>query len=302
MPRILNFGSINYDHIYCVEDFVKPEETIASTKYTIIHGGKGLNQSIALSRAGAQVYHAGAVGKQDGDSILKTLSSNGVNTDFVARKDCNTGHAIIQVNSRGQNCILIWGGANVEITEDQIADTFAHFSEGDFLLLQNETNLLKKMISLAKERKIKIVLNPSPMNKTIRSLPLELVDYLILNEVEAKAICGVDESHTHILDRITKMLPNAHIVMTVGAQGVYHKRENAEAVFHPAYRVEAVDTTAAGDTFTGYFIASVALGGSIQTAMQLASKAAAIAVTRFGAEPSIPYKDEVEQKKLAPQT
>lgn len=300
MAKILNFGSINYDHVYSVENFVRPEETIAATKYTITHGGKGLNQSIALARAGAQVFHAGAVGKSDGGAILQTLAGNGVNIDFVEQKDCSSGHAIIQVNSRGQNCILIWGGANLEITGQQIEDTLRHFAPGDFLVLQNETNLLERMIRLGRERKMKIVLNPSPMNATIPELPLGEIDYLIMNEVEARGICGLDAEPEELLRRLAEKFPQTMIVMTLGSRGVYCRKGTGAAVYHPAYRVDVVDTTAAGDTFSGYFIAAVARGETIPEALRQASIAAALAVTRFGAGPSIPLRSEVEQARLEP--
>lgn len=300
MAKILNFGSINYDHVYSVENFVRPEETIAATQYTITHGGKGLNQSIALARAGAQVYHAGAVGKSDGAAILQTLSGNGVNIDFVESKDCASGHAIIQLNARGQNCILIWGGANREISAEQIERTLAHFAPGDYLVLQNETNLLERMIRLGKERGMKIVLNPSPMNAVIPALPLELVDYLIMNEVEARGICGQDAEPGELLHQLTQRFPATTIVITLGSRGVYCKKGAGEATYNPAYQVTVVDTTAAGDTFSGYFIAAIARGEPVAEALRQASTAAALAVTRFGAEPSIPCWGEVEQARLNP--
>jgi ribokinase len=302
MAKILNFGSINYDHVYSVENFVRPEETIAATKYTIAYGGKGLNQSIALARAGARVYHAGAVGKSDGAAILQALTTNGVNIDFVEQKDCSSGHAIIQVNSRGQNCIMIWGGANREISEEQIERTLQHFDAGDYLVLQNETNLLEHMIRLGRERKMTIVLNPSPMTAVISSLPLDEIDLLIMNEVEAQDICGLNAAPENLLQVLSERYPDTMIVLTLGSRGVYCKKGAGETAYNPAYQVEVVDTTAAGDTFSGYFIAAIARGETISEALRQASTAAAIAVTRFGAEPSIPEWKEVVLAKLAPVT
>ena len=182
--RILNFGSLNIDNVYAVDHFIRPGETMSSLGMEVFCGGKGLNQSIAMARAGAQVWHAGAVGRNDGKKLLELLAESGVNTDFVRKTDGVSGHTIIQVDKNGQNCILLFGGANQEITPGQVDETLAHFEEGDILLLQNEINGLAGLIKKAAEKGMKIYLNPSPVTGELLELPLELVDCFILNEIE----------------------------------------------------------------------------------------------------------------------
>ncbi|MEM1486319.1 ribokinase [Oscillospiraceae bacterium PP1C4] len=295
--KLLNFGSLNIDYVYKVDHFVRPGETMSSESRQTLCGGKGLNQSIALQRAGVQVYHAGAVGKVDGDMLREVLQKNQVNIDFVKQcEDVATGHAIIQVNHAGQNCILLYGGANQTITEAHIDETLAGFSAGDFLILQNEINNLNYIMEQAHKKGLVIVLNPSPMNEKILALPLEFVDYFMLNEVEAADICGnVDKDD--LLGHLAQKYPKAKIVLTLGKHGVQYK-DGEQVLSHGIYKVPVVDTTAAGDTFTGFFIGSLVQGYAADEALRLASVASSIAVSRQGAEPSIPYMDEVKNSRL----
>lgn len=288
--KILNFGSLNIDCVYEVEHFVRPGETISSINRHVYCGGKGLNQSIALARAGAQVFHAGAVGAADGQILCDALSENSVNIDHVKRLEgVATGHAIIQVDRNGQNCILLFGGANQNIAENQIAETLRDFSAGDYLILQNEINENKRIMELAHQKGMVIVFNPSPMDEKIKSLPLDLVDYFLLNELEAADLCN---KKTDLPDEMSKQFPNAKIVLTLGEKGVRYKDRNLRLA-HGIYHVPVVDTTAAGDTFTGFFIGSVAGGCSCEEALRRASVASSIAVSRKGAIPSIPTMREV---------
>ena len=181
--KVLNFGSLNIDYVYSLDHFVQKGETISSDALNIFPGGKGLNQSLALGRAGVSTIHAGAVGK-DGEFLLKLLQESGVNIDYVQFLDSvQTGTAIIQKDKEGDNCIILYSGANHKISKAQVQKTIANFAEGDFLLLQNEINEIDSIMKLAHERGMKIVLNPSPMNEAILALPLEYVDYFLLNEV-----------------------------------------------------------------------------------------------------------------------
>lgn len=293
--KALCFGSLNIDYTYSVEHFVTAGETLASSQLNVFSGGKGLNQSIALSRAGAEVFHAGAIG-EEGQFLTEELKASGVDTSYVnVRNNIKTGHAIIQRDTNGGNCILLYGGANRSITRDEIDSVLSHFEPGDYLVLQNEINELAYMITQASEQKMKIVLNPSPMNADILALPLELVDIFVLNEVEASQILGISEIYTDkfsVIKLLAERFQNSAIVLTMGADGsaYYNGRKYIE---QEAYKVNAVDTTGAGDTFTGYFISAVMQGETIENAMRLASKAAAIAVTRNGASPSIPKREEV---------
>ena len=295
--KLLNFGSLNIDYVYKVDHFVRPGETMSSESRQTFCGGKGLNQTIALARAGVQVYHAGAVGKADGEMLLEALKKNNVNIDFVKQcEDVATGHAIIQVNRSGQNCIMLYGGANQTMTKEHIDETLAGFSAGDFLILQNEINNLGYIMEQAHKKGLVIVLNPSPMNEKILALPLEFVNYFMLNEVEAADICG-EESKDNLLGSLSRKYPKAKIVLTLGKQGVQYK-DGEQILSHGIYKVPVVDTTAAGDTFTGFFIGSLAQGYAAEEALRLASVASSIAVSRQGAESSIPYMDEVKNSNL----
>lgn len=296
--KVLCFGSLNIDYTYQVDHFVKKGETLSSDRLNVFSGGKGLNQSIALSRAGARTYHAGAVG-EDGVFLLQQLEDAGVNTDCVAvLPDMRSGHAVIQNDREGDNCILLYGGANQAITRDQADRVLEGFENGDFLVLQNEINELDYIMERAAEKGMKIVLNPSPINETIQYLPLECVDYFVLNEIEAVQILGEEMSEAEngqkLAEALRKRFTEAAVVLTLGAEGSVYMDEN-ETVCQEAYRVQAIDTTAAGDTFTGFFIGALIRGRNHKEAMAEAAKAAAIAVTRPGASPSIPKLKEVEE-------
>lgn len=291
--NILSFGSLNLDKVYGVEHFVRPGETISGLSMEEHCGGKGLNQSIAIAKAGGNVWHAGCVGQADGASLLNALSESGVDVSLVRQLECPSGHAIIQVDQDGQNCILLYGGANQQVTPEQIDQTLAQFQPGDLLVLQNEINNLAYLMQAAADRGMTIVLNPSPMNETILSLPLHLVSYFLLNEVEAQELCGEDKDETQYPQLLLERFPNSRIVLTLGSRGSIYQDAHCR-IEQPSYKVKAVDTTAAGDTFTGYFLASVSKGMDIAEALDKASKAAAISVSRHGASVSIPTPAEVE--------
>ena len=298
--KVLCFGSLNIDYTYKVPHFVKKGETLASERLQVFGGGKGLNQSVALAKAGTEVYHAGSIG-QDGRFLLDMLKDAGANTDFVKILDTvRTGNAIIQNDKSGDNCIILYGGANQAITREQVDEVMSHFESGDYLVLQNEINELGYIVEKAHEKGMIIVLNPSPMNEKILALPLDVINYFILNEVEAAQILGKEdkgeESWEQIADDLLKKFPQATIVLTMGSEGSVFKNQK-ETVCQSIYKVQAVDTTAAGDTFSGYFIGGILGGLSAKEAMDQASKASAIAVSRKGAAPSIPLLAEVQNYK-----
>lgn len=288
--RVLNFGSLNIDYVYKVDHFVLPGETLLSGNFTSFCGGKGLNQSIALKKAGADVYHAGKVG-EDGDILLKRLNEYGINTGFIRVESGAAGHAVIQVDKAGQNCIILHGGANQTMTEEYIDAVLDGFTEGDIILLQNEINMLDYIIDKAHKKGMGIALNPSPMSNVIGRLDLNLISWLILNEIEGKELSGCSRS-IDIAEMLHKRYPETAIVLTLGQEGVLF-RDKGQTLSHSAYNVEVVDTTGAGDTFTGYFIAAIAGKLSIPEALELASKASAIAVSREGASDSVPFLSEV---------
>lgn len=297
--KILNFGSLNIDYTYQVEHFVRAGETLSSSSMEMFSGGKGLNQSIALSKAGADVWHAGAVGSADGEFLLEQLEKGGVHTELIAHTEGKTGHAIIQKDGKGQNCILLYGGANQAITRQMVDQVMEHFGEGDFLILQNEISEIGYIMERAHEKKMKIVLNPSPMDGKIQGYPLEYVDYFLLNEIEASDLCGEAPGRDAdaLMESLGRRFPKARIVLTLGGDGSVYK--DGELLLRQGiYPVPVVDTTAAGDTFTGYFIGGLQRGEEPKAALEHAAKAAAIAVSRAGAAPSIPARDEVERFSL----
>ena len=297
--KVLNFGSLNIDYTYQVEHFVRAGETLSSSSMQMYSGGKGLNQSIALSKAGADVWHAGAVGREDGEFLLEQLKAAGVHTELIARTDGKTGHAIIQKDLAGQNCILLYGGANQAITRQMIDQAMGQFEEGDFLILQNEISGIGYMMEKAHEKGMKIVLNPSPMDGKLREYPLQYVEYFLLNEIEAADLCGEapGQDAGALMEALGRRFPRAKIVLTLGGDGSVFK--DGEILLRQGiYPVPVVDTTAAGDTFTGYFIGGLQRGEDPKTALEYAAKAAAIAVSRSGAAPSIPSRKEVEHFAL----
>ena len=295
--KVLCFGSLNIDNVYSVPHFITRGETLAARSLKVFSGGKGLNQSVALAKAGLNVFHAGAIG-EEGKFLIQELEAANVNTSFIEiLKDVQTGHTIIQNNDDGDNCIILFGGANREITKAQIDKTLANFSDGDALVLQNEINNLEYIAEQAKKRGMIIALNPSPMEENI--LPIfKYADYLLLNEVEAGQFLNKDisnETPEKIAGMLREKLPEAKIVLTLGTQGAVYS--DGKISFHqPAVRVKAVDTTAAGDTFTGFLLAGIFGGETPQWSMNFATNASAIAVTRHGAAPSIPTKEEVLEK------
>ena len=182
MRKFLSFGSLNIDYTYRVAHFVGAGETLAASEVKIFCGGKGLNQSVALAKAGGAVYHAGAIGT-DGTFLLEELQKANVNTELVTvLAHEKTGHAIIQNTADGENCILLYGGANKCIAREQIDAALARFAHGDMLVLQNEINEIPYLIERAKEKGMVIAFTPAPMHKNVRSYPLEKADYILLNE------------------------------------------------------------------------------------------------------------------------
>ena len=285
MEKILNIGSLNLDYVYAVPRFVMAGETMLSSHRDVFAGGKGLNQTVAAARAGAKVYHGGAVGA-DGDMLLDLLKGAGADVSAVARVDVPTGHAIIQVSPQGENAILILGGANRSVSADAVEGALAKVDAGDILLLQNEINGLDPIIRRAAEKGLRILFNPAPMEAAVKELPLHLLDTLIVNEGEGKALAGD-------MDALRAAYPRQKILLTRGSRGAT-LWTGSELLFQPAFPVAALDTTAAGDCFLGYYAAALSEGQPYARALRLASAASALAVQRRGAAPSIPIRREVE--------
>lgn len=288
--KIYNLGSLNLDFVYSVDHTVTAGETLSSDSRKVFCGGKGLNQSIALARAGVRVIHGAAVG-EDGQMLLDKLRSANVDVSRITRKEGSSGHAIIQVDKNGQNSILLFPGTNRLIDKEYVSEFLADAEKGDILLLQNETSGLDAAFKLATEKGMKIAFNPSPIADNIFTLPAETVNWWFCNEIEGEALFGSDAPQI-ICDNFIKRYPESTLVLTLGDKGCILK--NRDKQFHcPSKKVKAVDTTAAGDTFTGYFLAALLQGKSEEEAVELATRASAVTVSRNGASDSIPELSEL---------
>lgn len=296
--KILNFGSLNLDHVYQVPHFLQAGETLSALSEAVHPGGKGLNQSLALARAGADVYHAGVIG-QGGELLTNLLKENGVHDDYLLRRDCTQGSTMIQVTPQGENCILLFGQSNHAITKAQVASTIAAFAPGDYLVLQNETSCLPEMVEAGASLGLNVVLNPSPFDDSLRALDYHLIRWIFINEVEGFQMTGQHDPDA-ILAALRTKYPALCVVLTLGSAGSICCTPE-QTVHQPIFRVKAVDTTAAGDTFTGFFLAALTQGLPLETCMARAAAASAISVTRAGAAPSIPTAAEVDSLLQAAQ-
>lgn len=283
--KILNFGSINKDFFYSVNDFVKPGETISSIRYNVKIGGKGLNQSVGISKAGQKIYHAGIINKDD-TFILDKLKKWNINCENILLSNNPTGHAIIQVDKKGENSIIIHGGANHDVDIKFIKSVLSKFDSGDILVLQNEINNIKEIIDRAHHKKMKIVFNPAPFNNEILSCDLNKISTLILNQTEGEAL-SKEKKPDGILKILNSKFNNTEIILTLGEKGSLYSFKD-ELLKIKAHKLDTVDTTGAGDTFIGYYVAGIASEKSKKDNLNRASEAAAIATTKLGGAESIP--------------
>lgn len=290
--KVINFGSLNLDNLYRVDKFVSPGETKACTDYRVVAGGKGLNQSIAMALAGMNVYHAGCIGNNS-EMLADLLQSKGVNTKHLQKLDAEAGHTIIQIDDMGQNCILLYKGTNGMLTEEYIDAVLEDFGGDDILVLQNETNLVPYIMKAAHKKGMRIAFNASPINDQICSYPLELVTWLFVNEIEGEFLSGKAD-YNEISLELAKTYPNTCIILTLGSEGSTSVI-GGESFWQPAFNVEAVDTTAAGDTFTGYFLSGITKDLPMQEVLRISSAASALAITHIGAAQSIPSRDRVDE-------
>lgn len=290
--KILNFGSCNVDYVYSLDHIVTVGETASVERMDKFPGGKGLNQSIAVARAGKAIYHAGCIG-QDGGFLSDLLADSGVDTSYLKSADCPNGQAIIQVDKNGENCIFIYHGSNARVTPTLVDEVLADFGEGDIILLQNEISHVPYIMEQAYQKKMQIVFNPSPFYEELKETDLNRISYLVLNEVEAKGFSGKEDPREFFAE-MHRRYPALKIMLTLGKNGCAYS-DGQEILYHPSFCVETVDTTAAGDTFTGFFVALLADGMPCADILRYASAASALAVSRKGAAPSIPTIREVEQ-------
>ncbi len=290
--KIINFGSLNIDHVYQVDHTVRPEETVRAKKTSFFPGGKGLNQSIAIARSGADVYHAGCVGMNDGMYLLNILDKNGVNTSLVRKKEIPTGSAIIQVTPEGTKSIIVCGGANQTITPDQIEYTVAQIRKGDILLLQNEINSIDVIIEKALAMGARVALDPAPFTKDLKNLPLDKLSYIFFNRFEAAQFTGESPMDVEaLIPAIRRTFPNANALLTMGTKGAMLITKD-DAIYQPIYDVPVRDRTAAGDAFIGFYLGTTINGASPKDALMMAAKAASLCVSRAGAASSIPMIEE----------
>jgi ribokinase len=291
--KVLVFGSLNIDLIFSVDHIVYPGETISSSSLVKSAGGKGANQAAALAKAGMSVYMAGKIG-QDGGFLLSLLQSYGVNTEWVTLYEGATGQAIIQLDKNKQNAIVLFSGGNAQITTGEILRTLGEFSRGDMVVLQNEIVHVREIMEAAKKQGLTICLNPSPYDQKLETLPMDMVHMFFVNEIEGAALAGMggETPLPQVLDGLVKRFPGAEIILTAGKDGAYYGfqgvREKGNIIDMPV-----VDTTGAGDTFTGYFIAARNRGYPIPQALEIACKAASYAVSRKGAMEAIPVAAEI---------
>lgn len=289
---IYNLGSINADYVYQVPHLPGPGETLAANQMHRGLGGKGANMSVAASRAAALVSHIGAVGT-DGSWARQRLLEYGVDTRHIAVLDkVPTGHAVINVDQSGENAIVLLPGANYEITENAIGKALSESARGDTLLIQNETNNQQYAAQMGKDLAMYVAYAAAPFEAQAVADVMPLLDFLILNEVEAQQL----EAAT---GQSPEQLPVADIIITLGGKGCRWINTVKRTVQDfPAFDVEVVDTTGAGDTFTGYVLAARDRGLPMEQAIKLAMRAGALMVTRAGAADAIPDLKEVQSARL----
>ena len=291
--KVINIGSLNLDHVYRVDRFLLPGETKSSQSYKITAGGKGLNQSIALAKAGATVYHGGVVG-ENCELLSQALRDAGVHLEHLMHLREPCGHAVIQVDDKGQNCILIYGGTNRMLSRQYIDDLLDHSCSDDIILVQNETNLVDYIIEQAARRGVRVAMNAAPMNDAVRQYALEKLHWLIVNEIEGAQLSGKG-TYGEMMEGLRAAYPQTAIVLTLGSEGVWYRDERQDIRLSACQISNLVDTTAAGDTFVGYFLESILSGARERDALVRASVASALAIERLGAAESIPLADEVRR-------
>lgn len=294
MARIITLGSLNLDFTYQLPKPLETGETLSSLSYRCGAGGKGANQSIAAARAGAEVFHAGRIGS-DGTLLRRTLAESGVKLDFLEEVETPTGHAVVLINDAGDNSIVLYGGANRTIDDAFIDRVVAAACPGDILLLQNEVSDIGYAMKAGKKAQMRIAFNFAPFDPELApKLPLSLCDYLFLNRIEAGGIAGKSEVE-EILETLARRFPETELVLTLGPEGAIALTPAGERFHADSPRVEVVETTAAGDTFIGYYLAGILDGLKPGKALERACRAAALCCSRAGAAESIPTRADLDR-------
>ena len=300
--RIYNLGSLNIDYVYAVDHFVQAGETLSSREMRIFPGGKGLNQSIATARAGAKVYHAGCIGN-DGDMLRNELIGSGVDVSYLRTVDSRNGHAMIQVSNSGENNIVLYSGSNGMVTKEFIDEVLEDFSDDDLVLLQNEISNMAYVIEKAYRKGMRIVLNPAPFDDALKKIDLDMLSCVILNEVEAMGFTGKTEPE-EVIALLRNRYPKLTVVLTLGKKGCIYADEK-QTLYQNAFRVEAVDTTGAGDAFLGailYRLKDKTLceiadltTDELDDILDFANASGSLTTTKTGAAPSIPTLEEIAE-------
>ncbi|MDX6019105.1 ribokinase [Scandinavium sp. V105_16] len=297
--NLVVLGSINADHILNLESFPRPGETVTGNQYQVAFGGKGANQAVAAGRSGANIAFIACTGDDDtGERVRKQLASDNIDVEpvtVVAGE--STGVALIFVNGEGENVIGIHAGANAALSTDLVAEQQQRIAQADALLMQLESPLesVQAAAEIAHRNNTTVVLNPAPARALSDDL-LALVDIITPNETEAEKLTGVRVTNDDEAARAAQVLHDKGIgtvIITLGSRGVWASQQgNGQRV--PGFKVQAIDTIAAGDTFNGALMTALLEGEALPEALRFAHAAAAIAVTRKGAQPSVPWRKEID--------
>ncbi|OOF51569.1 ribokinase [Rodentibacter genomosp. 1] len=295
--KLTVLGSINADHVISVPYFAKPGETLTGKNYHIAYGGKGANQAVAAARLGANVAFIGCIGDDGiGTSMKNAFTQDGIDTAHINTVSQEmTGMAFIQVAQTGENSIVLAPGANAFLDEQIVCNAEERIAQSDCLLMQLETPIsgVELAAQIAKKHNVQVVLNPAPAQPLSDHL-LGLIDIITPNETEAEILTGVrvtDEQSAVKSAEVFHQKGISCVMITLGEKGVFISREGEHRIIK-GFSVQAVDTTAAGDTFNGGFITALLEGQSLDEAIRFGQAAAAISVTRKGAQPSIPSRQE----------
>lgn len=292
---IVNFGSLNIDYVYHVPHFCTEDECVRAKTLQMTVGGKGLNQSVVISRAGAKVYQAGLIGP-NGNVLKAYLEENHVDTSLLQACQTLQGHAVVQINPAGEHSTFVYGGSNSQLTPEVVDRCLAPFSRGDFLLLQNEVTSIPYMIEAAYEKRMRIIFNASPVDQDIFRSNCNKAEWLVVNEIECMEIADCDET-TAAFAKMQQMYPDAGILLTLGNDGAVCYRDG-DVIVQKAYPVKLADTVGAGDAFVGYFIAALSKNHPLEECLDMAAKAGAITVSREGAASAFPTIEEVQNWKF----
>ena len=298
MNKIIVIGSSNTDMVVRSEHLPRPGESVVGGGFMMAGGGKGANQAVAVARMGHRVIFAAALGDDMfGDAALSGYQRFGIDTSFIVRKDTPSGVALIMVDSEGQNSISVALGANNALTIDDVLPALEQIDAGDIVLLQLEILMatIEAVVAIASAKGAKVILNPAPAATVSENILSKL--YLITpNQAEAQTLTGIevkDEVTANLAAQVLCSRGVDRVVITMGSLGAY-LYEDGKGVIIPAKRVAAVDTTAAGDVYNGALCAALAEGMTLVEALSFATKASAISVTRVGAQPSVPTREEVD--------